>query len=47
MKTGLLSKMLHPGATKATTPHFVMRCNSNGEKTLNSVDWKQYKIGGK
>ena len=37
MKTGLLSKMPHPGATKPTTPHFVMGCTSNGKKTLNTI----------
>ena len=30
LKTGLLSNMPHPGASKQTTPHFVLRCNFNG-----------------
>jgi len=35
MKTEVLSKIPHPGATKPTTHHFVMRCNP-----LNSVEWE-------
>ena len=30
-------------ATKPTTPHFVMLCNSNGEKTLNSAEQENYR----
>jgi len=31
LKTGQHSKMPHPpGATKPTTPHFVLGCNFNG-----------------
>ena len=41
LKTGLLSKMPHPGDTNPTTPHFVLGAPPMGK------NFKHYKIGGK